>query len=119
ILEVEAYLPETGKKFMTVLTQHAKLNSRSEINAAVEKLQKLKFYPRDDVKNQHLIQFAERVIGEVSPFQRDDLETVIDQFEQSMASGDREWFERARENLLTILAELGFCYDEDDQEFSA
>jgi len=119
ILEVEAYLPETGKKFMIVLTQHANLNSKSEINEAVKKLQKLKFYPRDDLKNQHLIRYAERAIGEVSPFQRDDLEAVIDQFEQSMASGDREYFKGARDNLLTTLAEFGFCYDEDDQEFSA
>ncbi|MCA9021204.1 MAG: Hsp70 family protein, partial [Planctomycetaceae bacterium] len=117
ILEVEAFVPETGKKFKTVLTQHAKLTSKADIDAAVQKLQKLKFYPRDDVKNQHLVRYAERVIGEVSPFQRDDLESSIDYFEQAMASGDREYFEQAKQNLLTALAALGFCYDEDDQEF--
>ncbi|MAC56249.1 MAG: molecular chaperone HscC [Gimesia sp.] len=117
ILEVEAFVPETGKKFKTVLTQHAKLTSKVDIDAAVKNLQKLKFYPRDDVKNQHLVRYAERVIGEVSPFQRDELESSIDYFEQSMASGDPEYFEQAKQNLLTALAALGFCYDEDDQEF--
>lgn len=117
ILEVEAFVPETGKKFKTVLTQHARLTSKADIDAAVKKLQKLKFYPRDDVRNQHLVRYAERVIGEVSPFQRNDLESSIDFFEQAMASGDRDYFEQAKQNLLTALAALGFCYDEDDQEF--
>ncbi|WP_417392103.1 Hsp70 family protein [Gimesia sp.] len=117
ILEVEAFVPETGKKFKTVLTQHARLTSKADIDAAVKKLQKLKFYPRDDVRNQHLVRYAERVIGEVSPFQRNDLESSIDFFEQAMASGDRDYFEQAKLNLLTALAALGFCYDEDDQEF--
>lgn len=115
ILEVEAYLPETGKKFTTVLTQLSKITSSNEIKSAVQKLQKLKFYPRDDVKNQHLVRFAERVIGEVSPYQRDELESAIDQFEQSMTSGDSDWFEQARENLLTSLSALGFCYEESQE----
>lgn len=116
ILEVEAYVPETGKKSTLILTQHAKLSSNQDIKSAVRKLQALKFYPRDDVRNQHLVSFAERVIGEISPFQRNGLESVIDQFEQSMASGDREWFQAAREGLLTSLAALGFHYEEEDQE---
>jgi len=116
ILEVEAYVPETGKKSTLILTQHAKLSSNQDIKLAVRKLQALKFYPRDDVRNQHLVSFAERVIGEISPFQRNGLESVIDQFEQSMASGDREWFQAAREGLLTSLAALGFHYEEEDQE---
>ncbi|WP_339731046.1 molecular chaperone HscC [uncultured Gimesia sp.] len=113
ILEVEAYLPETGKKYSLVLTQHANLSSDKEIKSAVQKLQKLKFYPRDDVKNQHLVRYAERVIGEVSPFQREELEAAIDFFEQSMASGEREWFESARESLLFALSALNFDYRED------
>jgi len=115
ILEVEAYLPETGKKFSLVLTQYAKLSSANDLKAAVQKLQSLKFYPRDDARNLHLVRYAERVIGEISPFQRNELEAVIDNFEQSMGSGEREWFESAREGLLTMLSALGFDYSEDQK----
>ncbi|MCR9233108.1 MAG: molecular chaperone HscC [bacterium] len=114
ILEVEAYVPETGKKSTLILTQHARLSSSKEIKSAVKKLQALKFYPRDDVRNQHLLSFAERVIGEVSPYQREDLESMIDQFEHAMSSGDREYFDSVRQNLLTSLAALGFHYDEEE-----
>lgn len=114
ILEVEAYVPETGKKSTLIITQHARLSSKKEINSAVQKLQSLKFYPRDDVRNQHLLSFAERVIGEVSPFQRKDLESIIDQFENAMAAGDREYFDQVRLGLLTSLAALGFHYDEEE-----
>jgi molecular chaperone HscC len=111
ILEVEAYVPETERKFSTVLTQHAKDLSRKEIDAAIVRMQKLKFYPRDDLENQHLLQFAERVVGEVNRHQRDELEEAIDQFEASMQSGDKEQFDYARQALLITLSSLGFSLD--------
>jgi molecular chaperone HscC len=111
ILEVEAYVPETGRKFSTVLTQHAKDLSKKEIDAAIARMQKLKFYPRDDLENQHLLQFAERVVGEVNRHQRDELEEAIDQFEASMQSGDKELFDDARQALLITLSSLGFSLD--------
>jgi len=115
ILEVEALIPETGKRFSTVLTNHAKNLSKSELQSAVKLMQKLKFYPRDDAQNRHLVLYAERIVGEVSPFQRDELEGAIDAFEQSMSSGEREYFEQARGGLLTILSMLGFPYENDDR----
>lgn len=115
ILEVEVLIPETGKKSSLVLTNNANLSSDKEIQAALQKMQDLKFYPRDDVQNLHLVHYAERVIGEVSPYQRDELEALIDNFEQSMSSGDREWFDSAREKLLGTLTTLGFQYNEDQE----
>lgn len=112
ILEVEAYVPDGGKKFRTVLTNHAQVLTNAELNAAVKKMQKLKFYPRDDIHNQRLVLFCERVVGEVSPMQRDDLENALDMFEHAMASGEREFFEHARQGLLMMLSSLGFEYDE-------
>ena len=114
ILEVEALVPETGEKFHTVLTQHAEGISQEELQAAVRKMQELKFYPRDDIQNRHLVLFAERVIGEVSPFQRDELEQALDSFERSMSSGDREGFQLSRQGLLITLSMLGFPLEEED-----
>ncbi len=114
ILEVEAFVGGTNKHFSTVLTHHAKNLSKKEIDAAVRLMQSLKFYPRDDVHNQHLVLFAERVVGEVGTYQRSDVEMALDQFEQAMASGERAWFDEARQGLLTTLAALGFPYDTED-----
>ncbi|MBW3540603.1 MAG: Hsp70 family protein, partial [Planctomycetes bacterium] len=113
ILEVEAYVPDSGKKFRTVLTQHAKSLAKSQIDQAIKNLQKLKFYPRDDIRNRRLVLFCERMVGEVAPFLRNELEEAIDVFENAMASGDREYFKFAREGLLTTLSRLGLTWDED------
>jgi molecular chaperone HscC len=113
ILEVEAFVPETGKKFSTVLTQHAQNLTPKDVEAAIARMQQLKFYPRDDLANQHLVLFAERVIGEVGVHQREELEHALDSFEAAMQSGDRDHFAYAREGLLITLSSLGFPLDEE------
>ena len=111
ILEVEAYVPESGQKFHTVLAQHAKGLSKKEVESAIARMQELKFYPRDDLQNRHLVLFAERVIGEVNPHQREELEQALDSFEASLESGDKQVFESARQGLLITLSQLGFPAD--------
>ncbi len=112
ILEVEAFPQAGGKRFRAVLTQHVKGLNQAAIDAAIRNLSKLKFYPRDEVRNQKLLLFCERIAGEVSSFQRQELDEIIDSFEQSMASGDRDFFEAVRNNLLIVLSALGFEYIE-------
>ena len=116
ILEVEAFLPETGRKFTTVLSDHAEGLSKRQISQAVRTMQAIKFYPRDELCNRHLVLFSERIVGEVGSFQRSEVEEAIDAFEQAMSAGDRDWFEAARTNLLMVLSTVGFPYDEEDQE---
>lgn len=112
ILEVEAFPQAGGKRFRAVLTQHVKGLSDAELEAAIRNLSKLKFYPRDEVRNQKLLLFCERIAGEVNSFQRPELDQMIDSFEQAMASGDRDYFEAVRNNLLVMLSALGFGYTE-------
>ena len=50
---------------------------------------------------------VERVIGEVSPMHRGDIEQALDMFEQAMASGDRDFFESSKQGLLMMLSSLG------------
>ncbi|MDB4802493.1 molecular chaperone HscC [bacterium] len=107
ILEVEAFVPMSGKKFSTVFTQHAQDLTESEVDDAVNRMQSLKFYPRDQVENQRLVLLVERVIGEVSPMHREDIEQALDMFEQAMASGDRDFFETTKQGLLMMLSSLG------------
>ena len=116
ILEVEAYVPETGKKSTIVLTNHSKGLSQREIDQAVKRMQEIKFYPREDVANQRILKFAERVVGEVSPFQRSSLEGAIDQYEGALEMGDRQLFFDARDHLLLVLSQLGFNLQRMDDE---
>ncbi len=108
ILEVEAYLPDSGTKFAAVLTNHAQGMTDVQIRAAVARMQAIKFYPRENIENQRLLLFAERAIGEISSFQRLELEEMVDSFEAAMESGDPEFFDAVREALLLKLSSLGF-----------
>ena len=82
ILEIEAFVPNSQRRFRTVLTQNAAGLSEDEIAQAIERLSKIKFYPRDRVENQRLALYCERVVGEVPPAQRQQLEEALDLFEQ-------------------------------------
>ena len=108
ILEVEAYVPDSPKKYRAVLTHNARGLSEAELNEAVQKLQMLKYYPREDMENQRLLRYCERLVGEVSPFQRPQLEQAIDFFEAAMSSGDKEAVESAQGTLLQTLSMLGY-----------
>lgn len=116
ILEVEAFVPSTKKKYRTVLTQPHNDLTPAEIDAAVRKMQAVKFYPRDDIENQRLLRYCERLVGEVSPLQREQLEAAIDNWERAMSSGDRNYFQAARDGLLIMLSQLGFNPDFHDFE---
>lgn len=109
ILEVEAY-PEGQEdhKQRIVISSHASDMTDTELSEAVERMRQLKYYPREDQESQRLLRYAEQCVGEVSPYQRDQLEAAIDSFEASIASADREVVESNRETLLLILSSLGF-----------
>jgi molecular chaperone HscC len=114
ILEIEAFVPESSQRFRTVLTQHAAGLSEDELSQAIERLSKIKFYPRDRVENQRLVLYCERIIGEIAPYQRQQLEEALDAFEAAMSSGDRHAYAHARDGLLMVLSQLGFGYEQDD-----
>jgi molecular chaperone HscC len=116
ILEVEAIVDATQKRFRVVLANHAGHLDKSELEAAVRKMQAVKFYPRDDLANRKLLLFAERVVGETPPDSRASLEFAMDLYEKSMSDGDRGQFDIARANLLGTLEELGFEYSEGNPE---
>jgi len=110
ILEVEAIVPSSGKRFSTVLAPASTGLTKKEIDKAVREMQQFKFYPRDEIENQRLLLFCERIVGEVSPFQRQELEAAIDMWEQALSSGDREFFESTKSGLLVMLSSLGFPF---------
>ncbi len=115
ILEVEAYVANSTKKFRTVLTQHSAHMSDEELREAVERMQQLKYYPREDMVNQRLLRFAERMVGEVSPYMREQVEAAVDYFEQALNGGDKQGVEHARAALLQMFASMGLPVEEFDE----
>lgn len=110
VLEVEAYAPG-GKKFRTVLTNHLTGLSPKAIQAAKRRIGEMKFYPREDLANQQLARFAERMLGELHPTQRDQLDGALDAYEAAMIRADRNEFSAARQQLLMCLSALGLDPD--------
>jgi len=115
ILEVEALVPSAGKRFHAVLTPPDSDFTQAEIDAALKKMKQVKFYPRDEIENQRLLRFCERIVGEISRLNREQLESAIDQWEQAMSSNDREFFQQAKQRLLITLSQLGYTLDPDDE----
>ncbi len=113
ILEVEAMAGESGRKHRVVITSHTAELTDSEVREAVERMQSLKFYPREDVGNQRLLLFRERVVGEVNPHEREQLDQALTVYEAAMLTSDRDGFEHALQGLLMTLSSLGFDYNEE------
>jgi molecular chaperone HscC len=102
----------TGRKFETVLTNNVKGLSGKELKKAVRRMDEVKFFPRDEARNQGLVLFCERVAAELAPSSRQALEDALDQFETAMSSGDRVLFDESRKALLVTLSALGLEYRE-------
>lgn len=115
LLEVEAYVANSTNKFRTVLTQHSAHMSDEQLRAAVERMQQLKYYPREDMVNQRLLRFAERMVGEVSPYLREQVEAAVDYFEQALNGGDKQGVEHARVALIQVFSSLGISVEEFDE----
>ncbi len=115
ILEVESYVPGLEKKFRIVLTHYAKHLDPRQIQEAIERLQKLKYYPRDDQSSQRLLRFCERIVGEVSLAHRAPLEAEIDSFQGALDAGDSEQVQSNRQSLLQFLSHLGIEYEADHE----
>lgn len=114
LLEVEARIEATGEKHSTVFTHRAKNLSKDDVRRAVAAMQTLKFFPREDVRHQRLLLFAERVVGEVPSFHREQLEQAVDAFESALHGNDPGPFESARARLLEILSALDHPFDDDE-----
>lgn len=111
ILEVEAYTENAAKKFRTVITEHASNLDSDDVEQAIERMQALKYYPREDQQALRLLHLAERLVGEVSPFHREQLESAIDALEAAMGQADRELVASSQQMLLETLSMLGLPID--------
>ncbi len=110
LLEVEAYIPATGRKQQVAIRHGDKKMSRRDVKSALKRMQNLKFYPREDLGNQHLIAFGAACLKEIDPYRRQQLEQALDLFEAALHGNDRQQFQASKDALLTTLSALGLPY---------
>ncbi len=113
LLDVEAIIVETGKRFSVSLDHRLKNLSPAERLAAAKRLAAVKFYPREETTNIELMAFANRIVGELDRFRREQLEEFVDDYEDALWNTDKIRFKDAREQLLQVLSGLGFPFRPD------
>lgn len=103
VLEVEATVLETKKKFSRLITKHVRGLTPDQIAQAVREMQALKSHPREEAKNRYLLHRAERVFSELAIFLQRHLERLLDGFEEALEAGDKEAIARHYEALNEFL----------------
>ena len=112
VLEVEAVIMSTKRRFRRLITKHAHGLSPGQIDEAVRAMSKLKTSPRDETVNRFLLQRAERVFQELSLMDRDRLSELMDGFEDALGLKDQQAIERFQHNLVEFLdAHDGRAFD--------
>ncbi|MFO0970475.1 MAG: Hsp70 family protein [Gemmataceae bacterium] len=106
VLEVEATVLATQKKFSHLITRHAKGMTREQIVRAVKDMAKLKTHPREETANRYLLRRAERVYQELTAEQRDFLSQMLDAFEAALSRRDPSEIENTRTLLDRFLRQM-------------
>ncbi|MFM8264116.1 MAG: Hsp70 family protein [Pirellula sp.] len=112
ILEVEVIIPQSGKTHRAVISHPDSRMNPKQVQEIVRKLQKVKFYPRDLLENKYLLSYCERILGELPIHLREELDEMLDIFENGLRSGDPSYYEQTRNQLQIWLSSHGFSFDE-------
>jgi molecular chaperone HscC len=112
VLEVEATIVETKKRFTHLITKHARNMSPQQVARAVEEMQALKTHPREETANRFLLRRAERVYKELSLEQQRHLGRMLDGFEEALEIGDKEAINRYQQVLEEFLDHVDSNPDE-------
>ncbi len=114
ILEVEAVVSETKKKFTHVVAPAAAGLSEKELKAAVDRMQLLKFHPRDDERNRLAMLAADRLYREIPLRYRDMLQSLIQDFESAVESQEPDLISTTRDSLMEFIC--GFESDRNEDQ---
>lgn len=111
ILEVDAVVEETGQRFTHLITQNSVGLTESELKSALDKMQALKFHPRDEERNRLALLSADRLYREIHPQQRETLQSLTLEFESAIEQQDPDLIESRRERLMEFISEFDFDAD--------
>ena len=106
LLEVDATVLNTGRKFSLSLLGNASALSDKELSARRLELAKLKMHPRDDMPNQLLLARMERLYAELSGSAREAVGQALSRFAAALGSQDTEHIARERKRISEWLDAL-------------
>ena len=112
VLEVEATIVKSGKKYTHVVTRHARGMSQEQIAQAVAAMKTIKVHPREDSVNRFLLQRAERLYQELPGPDRDRMDQVLHRFETALEMGDPRQIAEQRAEVQSFLS----LFDAGDDE---
>ena len=123
LLEVEATVLHSKKRFRTVIEERPGKLSEKQIQAAMQRLAPLKVHPRDRLQNRARIERANRLYAMLKGFAREELSHLVDAFESALESQDETIWEPAGQNLDMMLSRFAleegeWQPPEDDEEYS-
>jgi molecular chaperone HscC len=106
LLEVEAYVAESGQTSRTVIQRSSDGMSQAQIAQSLEKMQALKIHPRDKQENIYLVERAKRIYADRLGEERQAVAQALLQFEIALNAQDehiiREHSQRFREFMDRI-----------------
>ncbi|MBO4591290.1 MAG: molecular chaperone HscC [Eubacterium sp.] len=103
ILEVEARVISTDKKYRKIIKGQYTEMTDEEIERRFEELSYLKIHPRDQEENRLVLLRAERLYAEALGIDRDYLEREVRKFELALNSQDKRIIEKERNRLKEFL----------------
>ena len=106
LLEVDAFVPETGMQKNLVIADEEDRKDRSAFEKRRKELEKLKVHPRDEAENVALMTRAERMYESFSGHVRDHIGQMILHFTSVIDAQEPRAIADAREQFTAALDEL-------------
>jgi len=106
LLEVDAHVPSTGKRYQQTINNAPGDLSEAEIERSRKKLAKLKIHPREDEKVAELILRAESVYENSLNQDREQISRVLSQFEAILEGQEPKEIQKACKDFDAFLAEF-------------
>ena len=106
LLEVEATVVDTGRKFSAVFEQTPGRLTRAQIEAARKGLERLKFHPREALPNVTALTRAEALYVELVGVPREELGGALAAFRAALERQDPALIDEVREKLVAVTAAL-------------
>jgi molecular chaperone HscC len=104
LLEVEATITDTGRKFSAVFEQTPGRLTSAQIEAARKGLERLKFHPREALPNVTALNRAEAIYVELRGDAREALAEAMALFRAAIERQNPATIEEARERLVAVTA---------------
>jgi molecular chaperone HscC len=104
LLEVDATVLHSGKKFHTVIEERPGALTAKQIEAIRQRLAPLKIGPRDRVHNRARLERAQRVWAQLRGEERQELSVLLDLFEAALEKQEEAGWESAGLQLDVFLS---------------